>query len=80
MPVKILLQEVRNSRNLSQNNLARLAEMSLQNVQKIEQGNVKSMTFKTLNKLCKVLKCQPGDLLTYEDCEDKLPTTVSKNR
>ena len=67
MPVKVLLQEVRQSRNLSQNELARLTNMSLQNIQKIEQGRVKSFTFKALTVFCQVLECQPGDLLIYEE-------------
>lgn len=67
MPVKVLLQEVRKSRGLSQNDLARLIQMSPQNIQKIEQGDAKSLTFVTLGRLCKALSCQPGDLLIYED-------------
>ncbi len=41
--------------------------MSPQNIQKIEQGDAKSLTFITLERLCKALGCQPGDLLIYED-------------
>jgi putative transcriptional regulator len=70
MAVKVLLQEVRKSRGLSQNDLARLSQMSPQNIQKIEQGDAKSMTFATLGRFCKILKCQPGDLLIYEDDPD----------
>jgi putative transcriptional regulator len=69
MSVKVLLQEVRKSKGLSQNDLARLTKMSPQNIQKIEQGESKSMTFKTLSKFCRVLECQPGDLLVYEEEE-----------
>ena len=67
MSVKVLLQEVRKSRGISQNELARLTEMSPQNIQKIEQGEAKSLTFKTLAKFCQALNCQPGDLLVYEN-------------
>lgn len=67
MPVKVLLQEVRKSQGLSQNELARLIQMSPQNIQKIEQGNAKSLTFDALERLCQALGCQPGDLLIYED-------------
>lgn len=73
MSVKVLLQEVRKSKGLSQNELARLIKMSPQNIQKIEQGEAKSLTFKTLSKFCRVLECQPGDLLIYED---ELATSV----
>jgi putative transcriptional regulator len=65
MAVKVLLQEVRKSRGLSQNDLARISSMSPQNIQKIEQGDAKSITFQTLERLCRALKCQPGDLLVW---------------
>ena len=67
MSVKVLLQEVRKSKGLSQNELARLTNMSPQNIQKIEQGEAKSLTFKTLSRFCQALQCQPGDLLIYEN-------------
>ncbi len=65
MVVKILLKEVRTSRGLSQNELARRLGQSLNNVQKIEYGGVKSVTLETLDGLCRVLECQPGDLLIH---------------
>ena len=68
--MKVLLQEVRKSKGLSQNDLARLIDMSPQNIQKIEQGEAKSLTFVTLGRLCKALACQPGDLLIYDDEPD----------
>jgi putative transcriptional regulator len=65
MAVKILLKQVRTSRKLSQNKLAQLVGMTLQNVQRIEYGDAKSIPLETLDKLCKALKCQPGDLLVW---------------
>ena len=81
MSVKVLLQEVRKSRGISQNELARLTKMSPQNIQKIEQGEAKSLTFKTLAKFCQALNCQPGDLLIYEnDYETNAqPSSEEKN-
>ncbi len=70
MAVKVLLQEVRRAKGLSQNELARLTHMSPQNIQRIEQGEAKSLTFTTLGRLCKVLGCQPGEILIYEDEPD----------
>ena len=63
MTVKILLKQVRQSRKLSQNKLAQLVGMSLQNIQRIEYGDAKSIPLDTLDKLCEALNCQPGDLL-----------------
>jgi putative transcriptional regulator len=81
MSVKVLLQEVRKSKGLSQNELARLTNMSPQNIQKIEQGEAKSLTFKTLSRFCQVLQCQPGDLLIYENQpEAVVQVSVKGNR
>ena len=70
MTVKVQLKEIRTARNISQNELARLLEMSLANVQKIEYGKAKSIPLDTLDKLCKVLKCEPGDLLRFVPDDD----------
>ncbi|NJM68149.1 MAG: helix-turn-helix domain-containing protein [Acaryochloris sp. RU_4_1] len=67
MTVKILLKELRTARNLSQNKLARLLDMSPQNVQRIEYGEAKAIPLETLDKLCSVLDCQPGDILVWVD-------------
>ena len=61
--MKIVLQEVRKSRGLSQNELARAIEVSPQHIQKIEYNRVKSIPLDTLNRLCTALNCNPGDLL-----------------
>ena len=65
MPVKILLANVRKERGISQNQLARMIEQSTANIQSIERGRAKSITFATLDKICDALKCQPGDLLCW---------------
>ena len=71
MTVKIRLKELRNAKEISQNELARLLEMSLANIQKIEYNKAKSIPLDTLERICKVLNCQVGDLLVIVD-EDKV--------
>ncbi len=68
--MKVQLKEVRTARGISQNELARRLEMSLANVQKIEYGKAKSIPLDTLDNLCKVLRCLPGDLLQFVPDED----------
>lgn len=63
MTVKIQLKQLRTDRKLSQNKLAQLMGMSLQNIQRIEYGDAKSIPLDTLDKLCEILNCEPGDLL-----------------
>lgn len=69
--MKVQLKQIRLSRGLSQNKLAQLVDMTLQNVQKIEYGKTKGLQYDALNKLCKALDCQPGDLLVYEPDDDE---------
>lgn len=39
------------------------------NLSKLKNGKVSALRFSTLEKLCEVLKCQPGDLLEYLEDE-----------
>ncbi|WP_341531669.1 helix-turn-helix transcriptional regulator (plasmid) [Nostoc sp. UHCC 0302] len=63
MAVEVRLKEIRKARGISQNELARRLEMSLTNVQKIEYGQAKSIPLDTLDRLCKILQCEVGELL-----------------
>jgi putative transcriptional regulator len=63
MAVKIKLKELRKAKEISQNELARILEMSLANIQKIEYNKAKSIPLDTLERLCLALECQVGDLL-----------------
>jgi putative transcriptional regulator len=79
MPVLVKLKNTREAKGFSQNELARRTGYSLQNIQKIEQGRAASITFDALGRFCKVLECQPGDILEWQpdDIGDKihLPST-----
>jgi putative transcriptional regulator len=35
------------------------------NISLLKSGKVKGVRFETLEKICEVLECQPGDLLEY---------------
>lgn len=57
------LKEIRNMRELSQNQLAVKINMSPTNLQRYEQGRVRSIPFETLELFCEALDCEPGDLI-----------------
>lgn len=40
------------------------------NLSKLKTGNIKAVRLSTLNRLCQILNCQPGDLFEYVDEED----------
>ncbi|NJO30186.1 MAG: helix-turn-helix transcriptional regulator [Richelia sp. SL_2_1] len=64
--MKFLLQEVRESRELSQMQLAVACELSLSTIQKYERGNKQQYSHEILQKFCEVLECEPGDLFSLE--------------
>jgi putative transcriptional regulator len=56
-------------RKMSLNKLAENVGISNVNLSNIKTGKVSAIRFSTLNKICEVLECQPGDLLEYADDE-----------
>jgi putative transcriptional regulator len=62
LKIMFKLKDIRNKREISQNELARLCEMSVTNIQKYEQQKMKSIPFDTLALFCQILNCQPGEL------------------
>jgi putative transcriptional regulator len=77
MAVLITLKKVREARGISQNDLARITGYSVQNIQKIEQGRVSSLTLDAFDRFCKALACLPGDLLEYTPDNDGQPEAIS---
>lgn len=57
------LKELRLEKGFSQNDMAKLTDMTVGNYQKYEYGKIKSYPHQTLEKFCIVLECEPGDLL-----------------
>lgn len=67
----IRLDRVLADRKMRLNDLAALVGISNVNLSYLKTGKVKAIRFSTLDSICRVLKCQPGDILEYvEDVED----------
>lgn len=63
--IEVTIKDIRLERGISQNELARLMEMSVSHVRKLETNKTSSIPFETLSKLCSVLDCEVGDLIKY---------------
>ena len=63
MPVLFRLDDVLAERDMSQTELARLSRVSLVTVNAMKRNRTKQVSLETLDKLCGVLECEPGDLL-----------------
>ena len=58
-------------RKMRVSDLAERVGITLANVSILKNGHAKAIRVDTLNKLCKALDCQPGDLFEYvPDPED----------
>jgi putative transcriptional regulator len=66
MPIVVQLDVMLARRKLKSKVLAELVGMTEANLSLLKQGKVKGVRFDTLEKICSVLQCQPGDLLVYE--------------
>lgn len=65
------LDRVMADRKISLNELAERVGISNVNLSNLKTGKVKAVRFSTLDAICKVLRCQPGDIIEYRDEEGK---------
>lgn len=65
MPIVVNLDVVMAKRKMSLNELAEKVDLTLANLSILKTGKAKAVRFSTLEAICKVLECQPGDILEY---------------
>lgn len=53
-------------RKMSLNELSEKVDLTLSNLSILKTGKAKAIRFSTLEALCEVLECQPGDLLEFK--------------
>ena len=56
-------------RKMSLNELSEKVGISNVNLSNLKTGKVKAIRFSTLEAICDVLDCQPGDILEYVDSD-----------
>ncbi len=72
MAIILRLDRVMADRKMSLNELAEKVGISNVNMSKIKTGKISAIRFSTLNGICRVLDCQPGDVLEFvEDDEEE---------
>ncbi|WP_299296983.1 helix-turn-helix transcriptional regulator [uncultured Mobiluncus sp.] len=52
-------------RGMSVQDFAQAVDITAANVSILKNGHAKAIRFSTLEKICRVLECQPGDILSY---------------
>lgn len=65
MPIILRLDRVMADRKMSLNELSARVGIANVNLSKIKTGKVSAIRFSTLEAICDVLDCQPGDILEF---------------
>ena len=67
MSIIINLDVMMAKRKMSLNELSEKVEITTANLSILKTGKAKAIRFATLEAICRVLDCQPGDILEYRD-------------
>ena len=65
MAIVLRLDRVMADRKMSLNELSERVGVANVNLSKLKNGHVSAIRFSTLEAICDVLDCQPGDILEY---------------
>lgn len=65
MPIIVNLDVMMARRKISLNELSEKVGLTLSNLSILKTGKAKAVRFSTLEAICEVLNCQPGDILEY---------------
>lgn len=67
MPIIVNLDVMMAKRKMSLNELSERVGLTLSNLSILKTGKAKAVRFTTLEAICRVLECQPGDILEYSE-------------
>ena len=67
MPIIVNLDVMMARRKMSLNELSEKVGLKLSNLSILKTGKAKAIRFSTLEAICKVLDCQPADILEYKE-------------
>lgn len=69
MAIIVNLDVMMAKRKISLNELSEKVGITQANLSILKTGKAKAIRFSTLEEICKVLECQPGDILEYREDE-----------
>lgn len=67
MPIIVNLDVVMAERKMSLNELSEKVDITPANLSILKTGKARAIRFSTLEAICEVLQCQPGDILEYKE-------------
>ena len=66
MPITVSLDAVLEERGMTLTELSEAVGITLANLSILKTGKARAIRFTTLESICQVLDCQPGDILGFE--------------
>ncbi len=69
MPIIVNLDVMMAKRKMSLTELSERVDITMANLSILKTGKAKAVRLETLEAICRVLNCQPGDILEYVDEE-----------
>lgn len=70
MAIILRLDRVMADRKISLNELASKVGIATVNLSNIKNGKISAIRFSTLDAICNVLDCNPGDILEYKRIDE----------
>jgi putative transcriptional regulator len=67
MPITVKLDDLLHARRMTLTELAERIDITLANLSILKTGKARAIRFSTLEAICEVLDCQPGDLLEFAE-------------
>lgn len=71
VPIVMRLDRVMAEKKISSTELAERIGTSTVNLSNIKNGKIRGVRFSTLEAMCQVLNCKPGDLIDYVTPEEE---------
>ncbi len=66
MPIKVTLDAAMARKGMSLTQLSEAVDITLANLSILKTGKAKAIRFSTLEAICTVLECQPGEILVFD--------------
>jgi putative transcriptional regulator len=79
MAIRVKLDDLLHDRRMTLTELAERIDITLANLSILKTGKARAIRFSTLEAICEVLACQPGDLLEFQPDPgaEKLPSRTA---
>jgi putative transcriptional regulator len=76
MAIIVNLDVMLAKRKMSLTELSQKVDITMANLSILKKGKAKAIRFSTLESICRILNCQPGDILEFK--EDSTISDISK--